>query len=967
MPGLDLRKLSLRKRNPSEQSLSSLARNASNHLLNDVINNPQALQVGAQIGPIANVAKVLAENTDRSLPPIFCELLQLRGQTLAGDLDEELAPNWRQIGRWIRYEQAVEGSGTRFSKPVLSLLQFCPLLQVRNLLKRGLVLLDYELEKNTVGELFDGVIKSWNECGMLPEERSNYVKMILSAPKMHLVHGRLRTSNELHHSVDHKKIPENANGSNDEQNGNPEDADEHLLRKLPTGTESAVVMVASEINGLDRPLSVFIRLQHPQTFYPDLPDHAVPVRFVFVLLNPQGEMETLKIGRTVSTLLSDEIFHIVANYANDRFTLADCIEELLGQSTIIPPSQCSPETTRLHPEDVQIDRELLSKRRQGLTTTETDNSGSEDAHTVGIAVSGRLFGGLIDDVKRKLPFYVSDFTDYFRGRFSQSISSTICCLIWNITNVITFSAVMERLLGGEIGAVENILCCAISGIVFGLFAGQPLNILSATGPTLLFEAIIYDICKTQQWEFLPFRFWMGMWISFILMIIVAKDYSALVAFITRFTEEAFATLISVVFIIQALERVYAIRRVAPLIEDPIEFLREPYCRCDLANKSRLLAPNEMATELAKCRELGGNPTGFACHFKPDIFLFSILIFIGTFVLAMKLHSFKQSPFFSSRIRNFVSDFGVLISIVVFTILSQFVGLKDMPGLQVPDHLTPTIERSWIVDFTNIPHVYVAFLAGVPAIFYSVLIVMDQQITAVIVNRSDNLLKKSSGYHLDLAVVALLVLICSFMGLPFFVAATVLSVAHIDSLKLHSDVATLGEEPSFHGVKEQRLTVIISHILIGLSLFFTRIIRLVPMPVLAGIFLYLGVISLSGTQFIQRLLLLLMPVKYQPEYRWLRPVKMRRAHLFTFIQLLSILALFGLKSMDSLKITFPLMLVIMVILRAWPIERFFTYTELLALDDRLPRWSEVMKPSKKSRDSGTSILSQNQEETELTKS
>ncbi|KAI6205740.1 Anion exchange protein [Aphelenchoides besseyi] len=943
MPGLDLRKLSLRIRNPSEQSLSSLARNSSNHLLNDVVNSPQALQVGTQLdSPIANVAKVLAENTDRSLPPIFCELLQLRGQTLAGDLDEELAPSWRQIGRWIRYEQSVEGSGTRFSKPVLSLLQFCPLLQVRNLLKRGLVLLDYELEKNTIGELFNGIIGSWKECGMLREERSDYVKMILSAPKMHLVHGRLRTANELHHagrraeistnhlqfnSVDHKKIPDNTNGSNDEQIGNTEDADEHLLRKLPTGTESAVVLVASDIKGLDRPLSVFIRLQHSQIFYPDMPDHAVPVRFVFVLLNPQSEMETLRIGRTVSTLLSDEIFHIVANFANDRFTLADAVDELLGQSTLISPSQCSPETTRLHPEDVQIDREVLSKRRQGLTTPEIDNSGSEDAHTVGIAVSGRLFGGLIDDVK-----------------YLKAINAII-----NL-----FSAVMERLLGGEIGAVENILCCAISGIIFGLFAGQPLNILSATGPTLLFEAIIYDICKTQQWAFLPFRFWMGMWISCILMIIVAKDYSALVAFITRFTEEAFATLISVVFIIQALERVWSIRLAAPLIADPIEFLQEPYCRCDLANKSRLLAPHEMTTELAKCRELGGNPTGFACHFKPDIFLFSILIFIGTFALAMKLHSFKQSSFFSSKIRNFVSDFGVLISIVIFTILSQLVGLKDMPGLQVPDHLTPTIERSWIVDFANIPHVYVAFLAAVPAIFYSVLIVMDQQITAVI---------KSSGYHLDLAVVALLVLICSLLGLPFFVAATVLSVAHIDSLKLHSDIATPGEQPSFHGVKEQRLTVIISHILIGLSLFFTHIIRLVPMPVLAGIFLYLGVISLSGTQFIQRLLLLLMPVKYQPEYRWLRPVKMRRAHLFTFIQLLSILALFGLKSIDSLKITFPLMLVIM----RGQLNVFFTHIELLALDDRLPSWSEVMKPSKKSRASGTSILSQNQEETELTKS
>jgi sodium bicarbonate cotransporter 9 len=36
--------------------------------------------------------------------------------------------------------------------------------------------------------------------------------------------------------------------------------------------------------------------------------------------------------------------------------------------------------------------------------------------------------------------------------------------------------------------------------------------------------------------------------------------------------------------------------------------------------------------------------------------------------------------------------------------------------------------------------WVAAIACLPAIFYTILIVMDQQITAVIVNRADNKLK-----------------------------------------------------------------------------------------------------------------------------------------------------------------------------------------------------------------------------------
>ena len=59
--------------------------------------------------------------------------------------------------------------------------------------------------------------------------------------------------------------------------------------------------------------------------------------------------------------------------------------------------------------------------------------------------------------------------------------------------------------------------------------------------------------------------------------------------------------------------------------------------------------------------------------------------------------------------------------------------------------------------------------------------MDQQITAVIVNRKDFMLKKGGGYHLDLLVLALIITVCSIFGLPWFVAATVLSINHIQSL------------------------------------------------------------------------------------------------------------------------------------------------------------------------------------------
>jgi len=52
-------------------------------------------------------------------------------------------------------------------------------------------------------------------------------------------------------------------------------------------------------------------------------------------------------------------------------------------------------------------------------------------------------------------------------------------------------------------------------------------------------------------HFLSFRFWIGLWVTIILLVIVAFDLSFLVRYITRFTEESFAVLISVIFIYEA--------------------------------------------------------------------------------------------------------------------------------------------------------------------------------------------------------------------------------------------------------------------------------------------------------------------------------------------------------------------------------------------------------------------------------
>lgn len=67
-------------------------------------------------------------------------------------------------------------------------------------------------------------------------------------------------------------------------------------------------------------------------------------------------------------------------------------------------------------------------------------------------------------------------------------------------------------------------------------------------------------------------------------------------------------------------------------------------------------------------------------------------------------------------------------------------------------------------------------------------------------------------------------VCSIMGLPWFVAATVLSISHVNSLKVESGCSAPGEQPKFLGIREQRVTGFMIFMLMGCSVFMTSVLK-----------------------------------------------------------------------------------------------------------------------------------------------
>ncbi|XP_052392432.1 electrogenic sodium bicarbonate cotransporter 1 isoform X3 [Carassius gibelio] len=927
---------------------------------------------------------ILGEDDSGPPPPqLFTELDEL----LAVDGQEM---EWKETARWIKFEEKVEKGGERWSKPHVATLSLHSLFQLKNCIEKGTIKLD--MEANSLQQIVEIITDSQIESGQLKADlKETVIYTLLRKHRHQTKKSNLRSLADIGKSV---SSASRLFGS--QENGSPTTAHRNLtsnslndlsvkpekdqlhnkfMKKVPRDAEASNVLVG-EVDFLDAPFVAFVRLQQA-VMLGGLTEVPVPTRFLFILLGPKGKAKSYhEIGRAIATLMSDEVFHDIAYKAKDRADLLAGIDEFLDEVIVLPPGEWDPDIRIEPPKSIPSadKRKNFIAGGEGVQMNgETPHDGSPGGgggHAVGdeLKFTGRFCGGLVLDVKRKLPFYASDFYDALN---IQSLSATLFIYLGTVTNAITFGGLLGDATDNMQGVLESFVGTALAGAVFCLFAGQPLTILSSTGPVLVFERLLFNFSKDNDFDYLEFRLWIGLWSAFLCLVLVATDASFLVQYFTRFTEEGFSALISFIFIYDAFKKMLKLAHHHPINTDfNMDLVTQYGCHCtppdgnasslymekmeDLMNSTGQQHLNATWASLTRseCLEWGGQLVGPACEYVPDITLMSFILFFGTYTCSMGLKKFKTSRFFPTTVRKLISDFAIILAIFIFCGVDALVGV-DTPKLIVPSEFKPTSpNRGWFVPpFGGNPW-WVCLASLLPALLVTILLFMDQQITAVIVNRKEHKLKKGAGYHLDLFWVSILMIVCSFMGLPWYVAATVISIAHIDSLKMETETSAPGEQPKFLGVREQRVTGTMVFILTGLSVFMAPILKFIPMPVLYGVFLYMGVASLNGVQFMDRLQLLLMPAKHQPDLIYLRYVPLRRVHFFTFIQVLCLALLWVLKSTVA-AIIFPVMILALVALRK-AMDYVFSQHDLSYLDDVMPEKDKKKKEDEKKKKKKGSI-------------
>ena len=611
-------------------------------------------------------------------------------------------------------------------------------------------------------------------------------------------------------------------------------------RKMSSAIGHGVSAPHVYLDMLTEPQILLVRLARPINL--GAPD-GTPTRFVFLLLGPTGATVThLDTLASIARLMLNDEFRFDIRRAKSKGDLLAAVERFVKRTTPRPPEE---ETEAVEP----------------------------------LRFSGRLFGGLMADLRRRLPQYASDFRD---GLNLKCLGSVLFLYFACLAPAVTFGGVMAAQTEGQIGAVEMLTATAACGVAFALLGGQPLIILAGTGPMLIYTAILYQLCRDLEIDFLPAYAWVGFWTAAILLLMAATDASCLARFFTRFTDEIFAALISLIFIYEA---VTALVRVFH---------------------------------------------GLDVNRHHDTALLTLLLALGTLYVATSLSAFRRSRYLLPQMREFLADFGPTIALAVMTLAALWLGEVNLDILPVPDHFQTTTGRPWIVDPLAAPQ-WIWFASVGPAMLAVMLIFINQNITTRLVESSRHKLKKGSAYHLNLGVVGLLVGGCSVFGFPWLVGSIVPSLNHVRSLAVVEQVVGRNDDQQDRiiYVHENRISGMSIHILMGLSLLLLPWLKVVPMAVLYGLFLFMGIVSMKGNQFLERLSLWPMDRMLYPATHYIRRVPNSTIHKYTFLQFVCLVVLWIVKS-SAVAILFPLLIVLLVPVR-WIAGRFFATQDLAILD------------------------------------
>ena len=493
---------------------------------------------------------------------------------------------------------------------------------------------------------------------------------------------------------------------------------------------------------------------------------------------------------------------------------------------------------------------------------------------------------------------MSDWTDAFNWKV---LSATLFIFFTSIGPAITFSLLLALETNDEIGAIEVLVATSITGVLFAVFAGQPLLIVGVTGPVAILSVNIYIVSEMLGIKFIPFYAWSQIWGAAMLIVLAVFNACDTLKFVTRFSCDIFGILIALLYLYTGIEGI--------------------------------------------ARALGKQRADFG------VSLLQFIIAMGTFYTADTLSHASGWSSLNGKWRGLINDYGATVAILVWSTVPAMAAnrMEDgaIPKLYVPLTFETTSGRTWFADFSDIP-VWGVFAAIVPGFIITVLFFFDHNVSSLLAQKSEYKLKKGDAFHLDFLVLGIGVLLTGLLGIPPTNGLIPQAPLHTKSLtvtkRIVADAGILAADRfEIVNVHEQRVSNLLQSLLIGLVCFrpFSDALREIPIAVLYGLFLYLGLSSFEGNEFAYRMYMICMDKKIRrrtPHPYASAQVKYPILRSYTLLQALLCGIIFGI-TFTPAGVIFPVLIAALVAVRSWGLSKWFTEDHLNLLD------SQILAPPK----------------------
>ena len=480
----------------------------------------------------------------------------------------------------------------------------------------------------------------------------------------------------------------------------------------------------------------------------------------------------------------------------------------------------------------------------------------------------------------------------------QSLPAILFLYFACLAPAVSFGTISSFLTASNIGLTEFIFSCGASGVAYSLLSGQPMAFLAPTGLSLAFIGSLFRLTEAFSVPFLPIYAWVGVWTSLLMVLLSIVNASKLIRFCTRFTDEVFNALLSLNFIAESLKTSLRDFTIAGALLPTI-------------------TPPNLTT--------------------PFI---GLIMSFTTYWATRQTWLIQYSSLFNRSLRKVIKNFGPATVIIAMTLLNSYPPIKKfaVPTLQTPPTFQLSGSRPWLIDMFSVP-TWTRLLCLFPAVALTALFFLDQNISVRAVNSDSNELRKPEAYNMDMMALGLITGALSVCGLPWMCGATVQSIAHVKSMTTYEYCEDEETEVIDH-VVEGRTIPFVVHSLILLSVFLLPVLSSVPIPVVSGLFLYLGRKLMTGNQFLRRVRDCCSEKKRLPFDHPINTLGRSMTNAYTLVQLVALAILWAFKSNSTAAIFFPSVIGFLIFLRSFVLQRLFTEEQFVALGDASPSTVDV---------------------------